>query len=360
MLRSLLGFAALLAVLCTLLESTGRGQPAATSDRVYYRDKKDGQIKEVDAELKAAPGGYQIVAEKKIVATVSANDLVRVIPADIPGYDLKTIREPANLEGKKEWEKARLIHTEMAKKSTAAPEKVRKYLEFRIAITSARAADEVPDESAAQAKADEAVKLLDNFLTGNKTGWEVWAAGTACARLQASGSDAKFADAARTWGKVAKAADLAPDLKLEATLQEIDTKIRARQLADAKGLIDEAIKTAPAGAPKDRLAIFQLAQKHGDDPNPDAGVKAIEAEIAKTKDPIVRATGYSMIGELYLAKDKPRDAMWQFLWVEVVYNQDRDEMLKALVRLGESFRQQGDDDRAKAYRDKVRRFRGSL
>lgn len=371
MLRPLLRAALLLAALCTILESTGRGQPGATSDRVYYRDKKDGQIKEVDAELKAAPGGFQIVADKKIVATVSAVDLIRVIPGDIPGFDLKTIREPANLETKKEWEKARLIHLDMAKKATGASEKVRKYFEFRIAMTSAKAADEVTDEATAVAKADEAVKLLDNFLTGNKTGWEVWAAGSTCARLQASGVETvkngdnqterrTFQEASRSWGKVAKAADLAADLKLEAAIQEIDTRIRARQLADAKGLLDEAQKTAPAGPAKDRLAILALAQKFGDNANPDEGIKAIEAEIAKVKNPAVLATAYGMMGELYLAAGKPREAMWQYLWVEVVYNQDRDEVLKALVRLSDAFRQQGDEDRAKTYREKARRLRGAM
>jgi hypothetical protein len=372
MLRSLFYASAMLAALCTLLESTGLGQPASTSDRVYFRDKKDGQIREVDAELKAVPGGYQVVqaSDKKVVATVSATDIIRVIPADIPGFDLKTIREPATIESKKDWEKARLIHVEMMKKSGTAPEKVRRYLEFRIAMTSARAADDTPDEAAAQAKADEAVKLLDNFLTANKTGWEVWAAGSTCARLQVSAYDLvkddkaperrPFDDAARTWGKVAKAADLSADLKLEAALQEIDAKIRARLFADAKGLIDDAMKSAPAGAPRDRLAIFTQAVKFGENPNPDEGAKAIEAELAKTKDPLVRATGYGMIGELYLGKNKPREAMWNFLWVEAVYNQDRDEMIKALVRLSDAFRLQGDEDHAKSYRDKVRRYRSAL
>jgi len=109
---------------------------------------------------------------------------------------------------------------------------------------------------------------------------------------------------------------------------------------------------------KDRLNVYQLAVKFGDNPNPADGVAAIEAEIAKTKDPAVRAAAYGMLGELYLAADKPREAMWQFLWVEVVYNQDRDEVIKALARLADTFRIQGDDDRAKSYREKARRLRG--
>ena len=74
----------------------------------------------------------------------------------------------------------------------------------------------------------------------------------------------------------------------------------------------------------------------------------------------MRAAGHGMIGELYFAADKPRDAMWHYLWVEVVYNQDRDEVVKAVARLSDVFRKQGDEDRARSYREKARHLRGGL
>jgi hypothetical protein len=52
--------------------------------------------------------------------------------------------------------------------------------------------------------------------------------------------------------------------------------------------------------------------------------------------------------------------MWAYLWVEVVYSQDRDEVAKALLRLVKSFEVQQDEDRAKSYKDKLRRFRATL
>ena len=360
-----------LVLFALLLETTIARQPPA-GDRVFYREKKDGTIKQVVGELKPAPTGYQVISadDKKVKATVSPADIIRVVPGDIPGFDTAAINEPVKAEDAKQWDKARLAHQEMLKKSGMASEKVRKYLEFRVAIAAARSADDAADENAGQAKAAEAVKFLDGFLTAYKTGWEVWPAVQACARLQVAlveqtkaedkvSERRMFAEAARTWGRASRAADLPPDMRLDATLQEIDNKIRARQFADARGLIDEAAKTAPAGPIKDRLAIYQLTLKFADTVNPADGAALIEAEIAKTKDPSVRATGYGMLGELYLAADKPRDAMWAFLWVEVVYNQDKDEVIKALVRLADVFRLQGDDDRAKSYRDKLRRYRGA-
>ena len=120
------------------------------------------------------------------------------------------------------------------------------------------------------------------------------------------------------------------------------------------------LKTAPEGTLKRRLTIYQLAASKAIT-SPAEGVKLVEDEIAKTQDAAIRATGYSVIGELYLAGDKPsaRDAMWAFLWVEVVYNQDKDEVLTALVRLAAVFAQQGDEERAKSYREKARRLRAA-
>ncbi len=362
-----LAFSAFAAAVAT----TALAQQANAPDRVYYIDKKDGSIRDLEATVKASPTGYQItpINDKKVI-TVSAADLVRVVPGNIPGYERAAIMEPVSLETKKEWEKARIGHAEMLKKATGAPEKVRKYLEFRQAICAAHAADEVADDAAASAKTEEAVRLLESFLVVNKTGWDVWPVGPTCARLQITSHERKkdgdkesegrrlFDEAARSWGKVARAADLSPDLRLEAALQEIDLKIRARLFADARGLIDDAMKTAPAGAAKDRLAIYQLAVKFGDTTTPLAGKDPIEAEIAKTKDAHVRAAGYGMLGELYLIADKPREAMWQFLWVEVVYNQDREEVIKALARLSDAFRLQGDEEKSKSFREKARRMRG--
>ena len=74
----------------------------------------------------------------------------------------------------------------------------------------------------------------------------------------------------------------------------------------------------------------------------------------------VRATAFSALGELYLIANKPREAMWEFLWVETVYNADKDEALKAMCRLVEVFKAQMDEERPKAYRERIRRFRSSF
>lgn len=356
MIRQAARGAFVLLLIAAVLDAS-RAQPPMNPDKVYYRDKKDGAIRSADGELKPGPAGFQVGTGKNVIA-ISPGDIVRVVPGDMPPLDRKDILAQVSFEERKEWGKARDGYLELKKNAKAPPEKVNRFLEYKIAQTSARAADDAKDVESWQPQAEAAVKLLESFMVGTTSGWEVWSA----ARL-ASGLEVelgKFNEMASMWGKLANTKDAPADLRAEAGLNEIDAKFRAKRFGEVKTRADELLKTAPEGTLKRRLTIYQLAASKADT-GPAEGVALVEAEIAKTQDAAIRATGYSVIGELYLAGDKPsaRDAMWAFLWVEVVYNQDKDEVLTALVRLATAFAQQGDDERSKAYREKARRLRAS-
>ena len=159
-------------------------------------------------------------------------------------------------------------------------------------------------------------------------------------------------------GPAGKNAELPPDAKLEAAIQEIDLQIRGKAYSAAGAAATELAKTA-AGAKKDRLAIYEIAAAAGGG-KPLDGIDKIKAEMNKTKDASVHATGFSMMGELYLAGGKPRDALWEFAMVETVLNQDKDEAFKAIARLAELFEAQADEDQKAKYRDKLKRFRATF
>ena len=176
----------------------------------------------------------------------------------------------------------------------------------------------------------------------------------------------KYDDAAGAWEKLRGVSEMPPDAKLEAGIQEVDLRIRGKTYPNAAALADELQKVA-TGARKERLAVYAIAAKAASDGKYAEGVDRIRSEMDKSKDPAVHATGYGMMGELYLAAGKSRDAMWMFLWVETVVNQDRDETFKALCRLADLFEKPGeesplknpmaDEDQAKKYREKLKRFR---
>jgi hypothetical protein len=352
----------LLGLLTLVVDSTVRGQ--TTPDKVTVRDRKDGSLKTYDGHFKASPAGFQIVSGEKgekVVATVNPDDVVKVAIGDLPGVERNVIlgNNTKEFGDKKDYEGARAGYQDLLKKAGgAAQEKTKRFLEFKIAHLNNKIVDDL-DEKAWKPKAEDAVKVWTAFLTEYKSGWELWPAVRSCTRLQIELG--KFEDAARTWGRLAKNIDMPPDAKLEASIQEIDLYIRGKVYAPAIASAGELLKTAAPGARKDRLAIYEIAAKAGADAKFSEGIDKIKAEMEKTKDPSVHATGFSMMGELYLAEGKkPRDAMWMFLWVETVVNQDKDEAFKAITRLAEMFEGQMDEDQARKYRDKLKRFRATF
>ena len=352
--------AAALVLAATVLGSVGHAQPGVP-DKVIVRDKKANKERTEDGELKVTAAQYEILAPgSKKPIPVNMADIVRVVPGDasLPGLDRdKEVRPADLLEGNREFAKALLTYQDVRKRLAAPQEKTRKFLDFKIATLTARVADETPYEDGWKGRAEEAVGLLTKYLIANPSGWELWPAASTLARLQTELG--QLPEAAATWAKLAARDDSVPVLmRQEALLREIDCYVRAGS-SDAAGKI-EKFKPDP-GPIADRLKLYQIAAKKLGDGDHLGGVSEIEAEVAKAdKNPAVRATGYSLIGELYLAAKKPREAMWALLWVEVVYNQDRDEVLKALTRLVTVFEAQGDEERAKAYREKLRRYRAAL
>jgi hypothetical protein len=351
-----------------VLGAVAQAQPGGIQDKVYLRDKKGGPPRAKEGTLKVTAGGYEIVPPGGGKGDpVPYQEIIRLVPgeASVPGLDRKDVNsllvleEDAEKDGKRDYDKALLSYQDVRKRMPTAQEKTKRFLDFKIATLTAKVADATPFEAGWNGRAEEAVKLLKTFTLTYPGGWEAWPAGSALARIQ--GELGKYAEAGDTWAKLAKdAAGVPAALRQEAELQVVDSLIRAKQYPEAAARVGDLKDLA--GAAKDRAAIYALAAKWCGDANPANGVDAIEAEIAKAKDPVVRGTGYSMLGELYLAgaKPKPRDAMWAFLWVEVVYNHDRDEVVKAMTRVAEIFDAQKDEDHARAYREKIRRYRGAL
>lgn len=348
-----------LLLLAAVTDATTRGQAGGGfTDKLYYRDRKDNSVRNIEGELKMSPAGIQVISNNKVAVTVAPADVVKVTPGDLPGLDrIKDVLPPLNLEEKRDWEKARAIYANLLKQNPNPAERTRRYLEYKSAVTAARVADETREDDGWEARAKDATAQLEQFLKAYNTGWEVWGVGRTLARIQ--GELGKYPDAAATWSRLAKNPETPPDLKLEAALQEIDAAVRGRRYPDASAKAADLAKSA-TGAAKDRVTIYQAAADALGKSAPLEGVAPVEKVIADSKDPAVRATGYSVLGELYLAAEKPREAMWAFLWVEVVYTHDRDEVLKAIARLATVFKMQGDEERERTYRDKLRKHRSAL
>ena len=55
-----------LLLFAAVLDSAGRGQGGGNPDKIYFRDKKDHQVRSIEGELKMSPAGIQVMAGGKV------------------------------------------------------------------------------------------------------------------------------------------------------------------------------------------------------------------------------------------------------------------------------------------------------
>lgn len=368
-----------------LVLSAGPLLAQATPDRVHYRDRsQDGKIIVVDGEIKESASGVLVTTPDKKVRVIAAPDLVRIDYGTVPGVERTTQLAAITLESGTDPAKTQQTYTTLKNQpGVAAQPKAKRYLEFRELYWKSRVVDaKAPAEFQAEGK-----KIADAALAyakANLTSWESWSMAKLAARYYCELDDSSLAADAISALGTNKA--LTPELRHEAKLFEIGYLFRANKRSEAETIIKELAgdKQLAVGALRDRLAIFEEIIKA---PSPPPGPKAgdpqvspeeldaraakvreagakIEAAIVKAKDQAARGAGYAALGEYYVRHGLLRDGMWAYLWVDVVYNLDRDEQVKAVNRLITIFgvlkdkTAEGEKDKAEVLRERLPRIRG--
>lgn len=376
--------AGLTAALAALTLAPVAAQPAAESDRIFYIDRaKDGKAEVLLAELKESAAGVQVtVAGKKTPLTVSPADILRIEYTSLKNVDKNDYAEANRLDatGTEPGKASAAFAALLTKAGPTADAKTKRVLAFRQLMTAVKANEAEADDAKFAAAAAPLADQLATFARTYPKGWEVWPVTRAAARLAVELR--KPADAAARMRELSDNADLAADLRAEARLAEVGyllmTPGRAAQSAFAEARKGDGSMT---DRQKEKVAIladvFALPDPEPIPPNlpaEEADAKAAAAakklrdavakleaatgSIGRAKDGAARAVGYNALGEIFLRHNMPRDAMWAYLWADVVYNQDKDEQIKALVRLVQLCQATKDDERAKQFRDRLLKARG--
>lgn len=345
--RRYIGFVALAVLICVVAsQALVRGQ-----DKVERRDKKTGSVVVNGKILEENVAGIRIkgaaFAKEEMIPS---NEVLKVTYGELPAKASLDLSKLAPAEAARDYP-ALLKGYEAVQalpelKSSPAP--VRRYIDFRVATFRAFTADG-PEEVKAAAKA------LTDFLAAHPESWEYPHAARQLGRLQADTGD--YPGATKTFEALEKAANVPAEFKAEATAALIDIAFQSEQYDAGQKRVEAVTKnpSAPA-ALKARADLYQLGLE-GAKGDPAAGVKKIEEAIAKAADPSLKALGYNVLGDLYRSQKKPREAMWSYLWVDVVYNQDRGEHLKAMTRLITIFKEANDTEKAQLYTEKLARSR---
>lgn len=329
------------------------GQGAMEKVKVTYVDRKDGKVysqREYDLKKESA-SGLEVMVVKDLKFIPSA-DIIRV-DYTVPGITADQIAA-AMKEEAEEPAKAAKRYGDL-QKTPGIPPRAKRYLEYREAVSTAKIADSKTGEEF-KAEAQKAIKLLGNFAKNDS--WEAWAATRQAARYQMELDD--FKGAADTLGALAGNKALSKDLATEALIAQGAAMLRAGDVGGAASVAKDA-KAAATGTLKQRAEALELAAKiaKGSEgtSKPKEAMDLEKALLTTITDPMARALGYGLLGHVYKTYGLKRDAMWAYLWVDVVNNQDRDEELLAVKNLADIFGDVGEADRAVQYKEKLPKVR---
>lgn len=344
-------------------------------DRVHFLDPAASTVTDLEGDVVETAFGIRFTGADKKERLVPAYEVLRI---DYGTLDPVLKQAAAQQENDKDPSKPLAYFVSKLKELPAnAPEKTRRYLLFREAYWAGELANAKANPDDFDVEAKKAAEKMLEFIRGHKTTWEQWPLGRSAARLLGELGDWKAADSVLR--ELAALADAPAGMKADVQLTRIGYLLRAGDYPAAKALLTELEKdpALPTGPIRERLAIYKEAlaalppqdsnEPEPTDPSrkkkvrPTAAVRKIEGLIAASRDPAVRSVGYGVLGELYVAHNLLRDAMWSFLWVDTVYNQNRDEAVRALNRLIAIFELAGEKDgevsRVEQFREKLPRTR---
>lgn len=307
--------------------------PATAQDRVTYRDRSAKGSQTVSGKIDSESlAGIKIASR-----TIPIADVIDV-QYDVPGAIKLEYPRAIAAEGRSPAEAVAIYEGLLKAPSVQNNLAIRRHIEYRIAMLTAARADEGRDH------AQKAIAALTKFKADHHDAWQLLPLTRMLARLDLDREPPDFDAARKAYDDLASAPGAPPEIKQECAFQAIDLLLLA-------GKRDEAMQKAAALPGSDpRAKVYQIGCQSG----PDAA-KQLEEMIDKTSDRGVKATAYNMLGDVYRRDPKTKkDALYAYLWVDVVYNDDPAEVAKADGRLATLFGELKDEDRAKKYRDKVR------
>jgi tetratricopeptide (TPR) repeat protein len=316
------------------------GGVAVAQDVVYYQDRAaKAEAKLVGAIEDEGPSGLKIKLKdgKDTVRQVPAAAITRVEYHDKEVSAVDYRRPFAKEDQGRKADRAKVRHERLAEalegftklEPRLTSPNARRYVQFKIAEVTALQAQDDP------AKADAAIKLLTDFKTNHPGGWQMMAALKTLARMQEEAG--KVDDARKAYEELADLPEVPAEVKRESTLLVGKLLLRGGKYADAERRL---AKLAASLSPGDVQAPFvrayraecQLGQN-----NLTSVVKELTDVIRASADPKLRGLAHNLLGDYYRKKGQPDEALWQYLRVDALYNEDAEEQAKALYHLAGLF-----------------------
>lgn len=341
LLASLMGF-------MLLVQSAAIGQ-----DKVERR--KSGKLETLSGKIvEETIAGVKIKAPTDQM--VPGNEITRVFYDDVP-VALKQDYYNLYINEEKEKDLAKVLKdykdfSSKANLNTMVKPNAKRYIEFRILML------EVALAETEEARAD-LRRRLETFVGAHGTSWEYPFAARMLARMHIDKIPPDYGSAEKVLDALSRGPNIPLEVKQESDLMLIDVMFQAGKGDAVKTRIEAALADPMANeAQKSRFRVYQIGlESQASDSKIEEVVKKLDELINKTSDNSIKALAFNVMGDCYMLKQRKRDAMWSYLWVDVVYSQDKGEHLKAMSKLLAIFDEEKDNEKVQLYRDKIARMR---
>jgi hypothetical protein len=345
--KPLLTTAALLISLAVLSAPAARAQ-----DKVRYFDRKTQKnVEKSGSVTEESPAGvtFKAVGDPKPL-TISAGDIAEVEYAvkdgdkfgrlewNSPNNFLKNARTAPSPAKRRE-----LLDKALDDYRTLVPlvkddRKLARHVQFGIAEVLAMQAEADPK------KLDPALEQVKKFRETYTDGWQVVKATKLLVRLLEQKGDEAGVQAA--YAELGDNEAVPKEVRQEFGLLAARNLIRKNKHAEAAAKL-KAVKEGmePNDPQMLKLKVYQAACDTAAGKY-DGVEKSINEVIESGADSDVKALARNTLGDYFRARGDKEKAFWEYLWVDVHYNQDREELSRALYHLSKLF--------AEVRQDKVR------
>jgi len=334
----------------------------ATPDRLFYLDD-EGKAAELVGNLKESVQFVEWSNAAKKSGKIPAERVLKLDPGKLAGVSVSDWIDARNQEESTPEKAAASYESLLKKVGPNGDDRTRRILTAREALASVAALGQKPLPAFNAEAAAVAEKCLNAAKQANKS-WEIWPLTQSAARIFSELGEVNKATAA--YRTLAGSPDLSKGQKQLVALWEAATAIRGRNTTAARGLLAELAKDndfPKTGPLRDQLSVLQAAASLtipttvSAAPFPAEAAKKLQTALDAVTDPAAKGIGYLVLGDLHAGHKQPREALWMYLRVDVLYNQNVDDQALAIRRLVPLLQDMNEKEKAEEYLEKLTRVR---
>jgi hypothetical protein len=342
---------------CILVVATGS---AWGQERIRFYDRKGKPPKEVTITgviQEESPSRIRIKPARGDARTILVNNDLIEVEYQVPSLLSQDYRKAHNREldaakptatpGEKQVALGEALEGYQKLLPQIQDAKVKRNCQYKIAKLLATQAE------AESSQVVPAIEKLASFKKEHPDSWQITSVARTLAGLYAVKKD--WENALKTYQDLAKTAGIPPEIVQDCDLQIAQILVRAEKYNEAVAKLNDLEKTMTSGTPQAiRLQITKATCMAASNKVPEA-IGQLEGIVAKTSDKDLIAASYNAMGDCHRFANPPqsRAAMWDYLYVDLIYSQNPKEHAKAVFHLSRLFHEFNDDKRAKIYEEKL-------